>query len=285
MSISNLAYLGLAVSDLRAWRRVVVDVFGMQPAGPGPEAAERYRLDDRAWRFALYPSPRDDIAYVGFEVASAEVLADLAAKLGGPSGSPRLFAAAECQAQGVSGGVVAFDPDGLEVHLVHGPALAATRFESAREVTFVTGEMGLGHLVISVSDADRSADFYQRLGFRVSDYIRVELAPGMSVNVVFMHCNARHHTIALLPAPTPKRLNHLMVEVNKVDDVLAAYYRAQKAGMPIARHMGRHINDHMLSFYATTPSGFDVEYGCGARQVGPGWEVAQYERISFWGHE
>lgn len=44
-------------------------------------------------------------------------------------------------------------------------------------------------------------------------------------------------------------------------------------------------NDHMLSFYGATPSGFAVEYGWGARQVEPGWSVVRYDKISIWGHK
>jgi biphenyl-2,3-diol 1,2-dioxygenase len=107
----------------------------------------------------------------------------------------------------------------------------------------------------------------------------------MKVRLVFLHCNARHHTLALLPLPLPIRLNHLMFEVNSVDSVLAAYYRAQKAGVPIVRHMGRHTNDQALSFYSRTPAGFDVELGCEARPVGPDWKVGEYDAISIWGHD
>jgi len=282
MSIANLAYIGLEVSDLPAWRTAAIEVFGMQPAPASAGQLEPFRLDERAWRLALHPSPRDDISYAGFEVADARALERLASKL---HGSHRNLEPEECRSRAVSGGIKLLDPDGLELHLIHGLARAATPFKSSRDVTFVTGGMGLGHIVISVSDLDRSMAFYQQLGFNVSDYIRVQLTSESSVNVVFMHCNPRHHTIALLPAPTPKRLNHLMVEVSTVDEVLNAYYRAQKGGLRIARHMGRHVNDHMLSFYATTPSGFDIEYGCGARHVGSGWAIEQYDRISFWGHE
>jgi biphenyl-2,3-diol 1,2-dioxygenase len=145
--------------------------------------------------------------------------------------------------------------------------------------------MGLGHIVVRVADAERSLKFYQLLGFEISDYISFELAPNMTVRLAFLHCNQRHHTLAMVPAPLPKRLNHLMLEVDSVDAVITAYYRAQKQGLPIVRHLGRHTNDHMLSFYAQTPAGFDVEFGCGGRSIGRDWKVEQYDAVSIWGHE
>jgi hypothetical protein len=76
-----------------------------------------------------------------------------------------------------------------------------------------------------------------------------------------------------------------MFETVAVDSVLEAYYRVQREKHPIVRHMGRHTNDHMLSFYVRTPAGFDVEYGCDPLRIGNGWKVKTYDAISVWGHE
>jgi hypothetical protein len=40
----------------------------------------------------------------------------------------------------------------------------------------------------------------------------------------------------------------------------------------------------MLSFYATTPSGFDLELGWGGAKVDDAWPTAHYDHISAWGH-
>jgi hypothetical protein len=41
----------------------------------------------------------------------------------------------------------------------------------------------------------------------------------------------------------------------------------------------------MVSFYARTPSGFDVEIGWGARTVDDAtWQERVYGEISEWGH-
>ena len=83
----------------------------------------------------------------------------------------------------------------------------------------------------------------------------------------------------------PKRIHHFMLEVVGMDDVGHAYDRALKAGVPIARTLGRHPNDHMFSFYAQTPSGFEVEFGWGGRKVDDtDWQVGHYDRMSTWGH-
>jgi hypothetical protein len=40
----------------------------------------------------------------------------------------------------------------------------------------------------------------------------------------------------------------------------------------------------MQSFYLKTPSGFWVEYGYGGREIGPDWEVRNYDQPMLWGH-
>ena len=46
-----------------------------------------------------------------------------------------------------------------------------------------------------------------------------------------------------------------------------------------------HPNDRMFSFYARTPSGFDVEFGWGGRKIDDAtWKVDRYDRMSVWGH-
>jgi extradiol dioxygenase len=76
-----------------------------------------------------------------------------------------------------------------------------------------------------------------------------------------------------------------MLQVKALDDVGMTYFLCQDQGVPIARGLGRHTNDHMMSFYMQSPSGFEVEYGWGARVVDDNvWQVQQHTRGSIWGH-
>jgi biphenyl-2,3-diol 1,2-dioxygenase len=88
--------------------------------------------------------------------------------------------------------------------------------------------------------------------------------PDVTFDMEFFHCNPRHHTLALVPLPAPKQLHHFMLQAQSIDDVGFALERAGAAKVPITATLGRHTNDHMVSFYARTPSGFDVEFGYGA---------------------
>ena len=146
-------------------------------------------------------------------------------------------------------------------------------------------QQGVGHIVVAAPDIQKSLRFYcEGLGFRVSDTIDMKFGP-MSMTMVFLHCNARHHTLALVPVPAPRRLHHFMLQLRSIDDVGATMYLVQDKGIEIASTLGRHTNDHMLSFYMRTPSGFEIEYGWGGREVDDAtWHVQKHHAPSIWGH-
>jgi 2,3-dihydroxybiphenyl 1,2-dioxygenase len=285
MSIGSLGYIGLSVKDPDAWDAFATGVLGLMPG----EAAGRYRLDDLAWRVAVEAGEADDLAYIGFEVAGAAELEAVRAALaeGGVAvgnGDPELVAE-----RGVLGMITCQDPDGLPVEVFYGPTLRTeTPFVSPAGVSgFVTGDQGLGHVVLSTKDMTAARRFYQELlGFRLSDIIRMRMGPQFSFDMEFFHCNPRHHTLALMPVPAPKRLHHFMIQVPTIDAVGFALERAGAAGTPITAGLGRHTNDQMVSFYSRTPAGFEVEFGQGAIEVDDAvWRVTRHDKPSSWGHK
>jgi biphenyl-2,3-diol 1,2-dioxygenase len=286
--IRCLGYLGLTVSDVDAWTAFGSNILGLMPAvGSGSE--RRFRTDELAWRIALQAGAQDDLAYVGFEVAGPAELEEMRTRLRDAQIAFRDADAALVQARGVTGLVTCEDPDGLPVEIYYGPSeRTEAPFSSPAAVSgFMTGDQGLGHVVLTTSDIDKSRAFYQGvLGFRLSDIIHMQMGPQFGFDMEFFHCNPRHHTLALVPVPAPKRMHHFMLQVGTLDEVGFALERAEAAGVPITATLGRHTNDHMVSFYARTPSGFEVEFGCGARTVDDAtWRVARHDKPSSWGHK
>jgi 2,3-dihydroxybiphenyl 1,2-dioxygenase len=122
---------------------------------------------------------------------------------------------------------------------------------------------------------------------RISDFIDLSMSrrQALPLTMTFMHCNPRHHSLAFAEFPMKKRLLHFMLQLKSVDDVGSTYYMVQDKGIPIAGTLGRHTNDHMVSFYMRSPSGFEIEYGWGARTVDDAtWKVQKHESGSMWGH-
>jgi biphenyl-2,3-diol 1,2-dioxygenase len=289
MSI-ELAYLGVEVADIDGFRAVIEGVAGLVPAEPVGDTLT-WRNDDRVHRVLATVGPADDATVLGFQVASAAAMGEIAERLASLGFPVAQGSAAECASRKVTAMVKTVSPWGVPVEVVHGLAAADSTFRSALVPGgFKTAGMGFGHSVFMVGDAEAAHRFVvDGLGMRQTDWLDLPVAPGVVLSGRFYHGNPRHHTLALIcppGPPAPKKMHHFMVETNSTDDVGAAFDRSFAAGHPIPNGLGKHDNDKMFSFYTMTPAGFQIEVGYGAREVGPDWnENRAYDSISQWGHQ
>jgi 2,3-dihydroxybiphenyl 1,2-dioxygenase len=279
MDIRGLGYIGIHTRDLRGWREYATTL-GMMAVGGEEDLL--LRIDERPFRVMV--TERDGaegLAVAGWEVADARALDVAADELRSAGRTVVAATEAEARARRVRGLVRTTDPGGFELEVIHGPILDHVPFASPAGVSrFVTGGLGMGHIVLGTPNIAAMVDFYTNvLGFRVSDYWR----PG-DQDIVFLRCNARHHSLALVPAEQPG-LYHFMLEAATLDDVGAALQRHHDTGTPVSMDLGKHPNDEMVSFYSVSPSGFDVEFGFGGRLVDDStWVVAEITKPSLWGH-
>lgn len=284
-SVRALGYLEIGVSSLAAWRDYAENILGV--ACEAADGALHLRYDSHPWRIRLVETGEEDIRVAGFEVATVDDLATIRARLEAQGVAVTEAGAADAEARGVARLLRCQEPFGLAVELYVGDRSAAQPFVSPIGVAgLVTGEQGLGHMVLAVGDQARAEAFYmQGLGFRLSDHILMG-PPGRQITLTFLHCNPRHHTLALAPVPSRKRLNHIMLQLESMDDVGLGLDRARSAGVEISSSLGRHTNDKMISFYMQTPSGFDVEYGFGGVEIDDAtWRPETYHAPSIWGHK
>ena len=185
------------------------------------------------------------------------------------------------------------DPAGNSLELFYGRTLDETEFQSSQDISsFVTHGMGLGHVVFGTLEIEAAHTFYTEiLGFGDSDIMHMRFSPDPNDPesvLYFMHCdNPRHHTVAVMQAPTPPSgLVHAMVEVESAEQVVAALDRAVANNVHISSTLGRHMNDKMFSFYMQTPAGFMLEFGYDGMQ--PDWDTFKTTNSiapSYWGHE
>jgi 2,3-dihydroxybiphenyl 1,2-dioxygenase len=290
MSVIGLGYIGLNVSSVDAWKTWASEFLGAMQGPASPAGVQRLRLDDYAWRIALEPGDKDDLAWIGLEVAGPAELAELRAWLVAGGVAVEDADADLLAERDVLGLVRCRDPEGLGVELYYGPThLTHVPFVSPTGVRFVTGQQGLGHLALATADLAATRAFYlDLLGFRQSDMIRMAMAPNFHIDLEFYFCNPRHHTLAIAPVPMvpPKRMHHLMVQVETLDEVGFALDRAGATNTTVTQTLGRHSNDKMVSFYVATPSGFELEYGYDAIEIdAPIWSMARHDKISSWGHK
>ena len=104
------------------------------------------------------------------------------------------------------------DPSGNTLEVFHGAALEHRRVVSPYGHKFVTGEQGLGHVVLTTRDDAEALHFYRDvLGFRLRDSMRLppqlvgRPADGAPAWLRFFGCNPRHHSLAFMPMPDPER--------------------------------------------------------------------------------
>ena len=290
-SPTQLGYLGLGVNDLDAWELFASEILGLEILPREEDGTLLLRMDENHHRFALEPDVRNDLLRIGWELPGSAELAALAARLEAAGTAVRCGDSATVQRRRVVELIQFEDPDGLSCEAYCGPLVhRETPFHSPRPLAgFVAGQLGLGHIVLAVESLDRSLAFYRDvLGLRISDWVWPPPTVGTppAPRIAFMHCNPRHHSLAFWQRPGDgKRLHHFMLQAARLDDVGLTYDLCQERDVPISLSFGRHTNDQMLSFYMRSPSGFDVEFGWGAKEIDDAtWRVQMHATGSVWGH-
>lgn len=282
--IQALGYLELSTTNIDAWVRFADEILGL-PVEHTSNGLD-IRLDAQARRIRIVEGEQDDFAFAGWEVADEAALVAVVGRLERAGRPCTKLTADQLQARKVAGGVRFHDPEGSVHELYWGAEPCPPAQKGRYGARFKTGEQGLGHIVLACRDKAALLDFYTNvLGFRISDHIETEIMPGRSLSLSFLRCNPRHHSIALAQIPQKKKLVHFMVEALDIDDVGLALQRCEAAGVHLSMTLGRHSNDKMLSFYALTPSGFDIEFGWGGLAVDEAdWRIDVLDRTSTWGH-
>jgi len=281
MSIQALGYIAIGSDKLAEWSDYATHFLGMQRVERG-NAAVAFRMDDRKQRLLADRALGNGAYVLGWEVADAAALDALAARLEAVGTKIERGNAALAEQRCVRGLIRFADPAGNRLEAFWGGGVDDRPFVPGRNISgFRTGALGMGHVGVMVERLDALVPFYRdTLGFGVSDYMN------QPFNAFFFHVNGRHHSIAVLEAGH-NGFHHMMLELFSFDDVGQGYDIAQGHEGRVSVTLGRHINDHVTSFYAKTPSGFLVEYGWGGRLVDPAtWQASELTRgPELWGHD
>ena len=288
--ISSLGYLRIESADPAAWREFGTKILGLtEGRGPDPEAVY-LRMDDFPARLIIVPGTEDRLLASGWEVADQQTLTEVARILSAADVPVKAGDEAELADRRVGGLLHADDPSGNALEIFCGAIMDNRPAVSPYGTRFVTGDQGLGHVVLPVlSDTETLAFYTDLLGFRLRDSMRMPGEffgrPGGQVWMRFLGCCPRHHSLALAPMSPAAGIVHLMIEVATLDDVGRALDRCTRRKAPISSTLGRHANDLMVSFYVQTPSGFDIEYGTDGQVVDDStWVSRESTAVSLWGH-
>ncbi|MFI0353401.1 VOC family protein [Actinomadura sp. 9N407] len=282
--ISQLAYLGIASPKAEEWRDYATRLLGAVIAEDGADGAVRVKVDDKGYRIAVHPAERDELRYVGWDCGNETGLRAYAAELRDKGIELHAGGAGELKERQVAELYWFTDPFGNRHEIVWGQHSTPNSFFPARPMRgrFVTGDLGLGHIVLIVPDLERADAFYaETMGFRLSDRVKSDV-----FNLRFYHCNGRHHSLAVAEIPGMTGINHLMLEVESFDDLGTAIdLFTADPDREILLSLGRHSNDLMTSIYVQTPSSMQIEYGHGGVTVDDlTWVAGSHDLPSIWGH-
>src|SRR6187200_485188 len=255
MDIQGLGYVGVRAKSLEDWTSFGTRFLGMQLTDRSAKSLA-LRMDDRKQRVVVSEDGGEGVGFYGWEVADAATLQDLGARLEKAGVQVARGSRSLADERRVKDLIVLADPLGNRVEVFHGAETAADPFRPGRSISgFRTGVLGMGHVVLSVENADAVMPFYRDLlGFRLSDYYHKPFS------AYFMHVNPRHHSLAFIQSGK-NAVHHMMMELFSFDDVGQGYDIAQSQEDRVAVTLGRHTSDYLTSFYSWTPSEFMVEYG------------------------
>ena len=296
IDLKSMGYVRVASTDPEQWRTFAGKVLGLaESRGPVPDHLY-YRIDQVSARLVVFPSDVDRLECVGWEVADHQALQEAREHLVKAGVEVEDGTAEELADRRVQEMLRFRDPWDNVFELFHGITYEARPLVTPYAARFVTGDQGMGHVVLPVGDDEQALEFYRdTLGFRLRDSMSmpgefVGKAPGTKAWLRFLGINPRHHSLAFLPygdaGPNDAKCVHIMFEVEDLDDVGRALERVRKHQAPLSATLGRHMNDEMVSFYVRSPGGFDVEFGTEGLQVDDAkWVARESTAVSYWGHD
>lgn len=285
----HLGYVVIETERFDDWRRFGHDAIGMHVDDLTTDAM-RFRLDANECRMLLRRGPAEDVVALGWQLDGHTTFDEISRRVA-DNGVPSTEGSADdAELRGVERFLRFPGPNGLTTE-VYTTARTAPMPLDIPGSGFVTGAGGMGHVALTTKKPHLVRGYYSHVfDARLSDYID-ETINGMKLKIRFLRVNERHHSVAVasvnrLPInPIRTRVQHVNVQMKALDDMVSSYQRVKQLGFDMALSVGQHTNDKELSFYALTPSGFELEAGWNPVLVDEStWQPTTYQGISIWGH-
>lgn len=252
--VSEIRYVGYAVTDLEAERAFYRDVWGLREAGE-QDGMVHFATEghDELYVVRLRASDTKRIDVIALAAANRADVDTLHEKVVA-AGCRIVFAPKALETLGGGYGFRFFSPDGLPFEIsadvARGPMRAMQRWEGIPQK--------ISHIVLHSPDHKAAVQFFvDVLGFKVSDWLGDFMG--------FLRCNEWHHRLAFLPGPPC--LNHVAYDMLGVDDMMRGIHRLKQWGTDIRWGPGRHTAGNNMFSYFTTPNEFAVEYTSELEQV------------------
>lgn len=234
--IGGIHHAALAVASVteahERWSRLL----GLTGETGGGLALLRCAYEDHC--LVLEEDDRPGLRYVAYRLARGRTLVDAAARL------RELDVPHERHpVPGAGEGLRLDDPDGNAVVLVECPGGPNAVPDVARATTTLPAfhPRKLGHVNYLTGDIRRAVAFYERLGFRVSDWLGDEGC--------WLHVNRDHHVLAFLDKGFA-HVHHLAFELVDWGEMRVALDHLGQHGRPMTWGPGRHgIAQNLFAYF------------------------------------
>ncbi len=286
----KMGYLVIESKKLDEWRRFLKQGIGLHLESEH-EAQLAFRMDSHERRLIIQEGGAEDVAAIGLQLRDQATFDLVLTRLTQRKISFEEGTSEEAEQRGVTSFVRVMGPKAVPLELFMDAKISSTPLNMLAS-GFVTGDSGWGHVAITSRLPEKMQRFWQEIfNARVSDHVSQKVG-GAMLDVTFLRLNERHHSVAIAATrgvrldPIRTKIQHFNMVANRLQDVSGAFERLRDLGFAMAHEIGQHPNDKEVSFYAISPSGFEVELGWDALKVDEAtWTQAQYNAISTWGHK
>lgn len=286
----RMGYLVIESQRIEDWRRFLRQGLGLHLEEDGADLLA-FRMDGQARRIVVRRGRAEDVVAVGWQLRDEATLQVLRQRLATHGIAVESGSAGAAAQRGVASLLRFKGPKALELELFVEALPGTAGLDMLCRDGFVTGDSGMGHVALTSRLPEKTLRFWQEIfDARLSDRISQPMS-GAMLDISFLRLNERHHSIAIAATrglrldPIRTKVQHLNLLVQSRHDLFAAFERLRGLGYEMAHEIGQHPNDREISFYAVSPSGFEVELGWDALTVDESrWNAAHYDAISIWGH-
>jgi len=160
MRVRALGYVGVESPEAKQWEEFGPEILGLQRVDGDRPGSVYLRMDERHHRLAVHPGPKDRLAYLGWEMAGDDDLAEAAEELGRSGYGVTEGTDDECEERAVRRVVSVTDPGGARHEFFYGQLSLPGQFHAA------------GSDAIHVLDAGDVGD-HGDIGLRIQRVARV----------------------------------------------------------------------------------------------------------------
>ena len=284
-SIVRASHVELAVRDLGASRAFYVDCLGYLVTDATGDALYLRGVEERNHHsIVLRGSQQIGVEALGFKLASEEDL-ERAAFWFARNGLPTSFPEHPYQGRTLR----TADPLGMPLDFYFRMDQAELMLQRYAEYRGARIQR-IDHLNCFTPDVQASNDFYNALGFRVTEYTETDDAEP-KLWAVWMHRKGNVHDLALTNGRGP-RLHHIGVWTAGALDILHLCDVMATSGYltNMERGPGRHGISNAFFLYVRDPDGHRVElFSSDYLTVDPDleplrWSLSDPQRQTLWGH-